>query len=271
MKTTLKKIGLSTVLATMLLTSSLNAGAAAGGASEWTQIGQLIADGIDRGYSYTKQLQEYATQINQYQQQIMQYKNQFDSYKNMLQNIGQLPQQQWDQFSQSVLKLRETVNFGEGINFAASSYNSDFNNLFKGYDNYLSVAQGKTTQENGLDFNNQYKQLRTSTRDSINGALKSLGLQATDMQNDEATMRQLQTLSQSATGQLGAIQAANAIATHQTHTFKKLQQTIMSQANMQAQFMLAQNEQEELKKAKRDAAVKPINSSSNTASTKLPL
>jgi len=244
MKKTLKKIGLSTVLATMLLTSSLNAGAAAGGASEWTQIGQLIADGIDRGYSYTKQLEEYATQINQYNQQIMQYRNQFDSYKNMLQNIGQLPQQQWDQFSQSVLKLKETVNFGEGINFAASSYNSDFNNLFKGYDNYLEDAKS-----GNVDFTNTYKQLRTSTRDSINGALKSLGLQATDMQNDEATMRQLQTLSQSATGQLGAIQAANAIATHQTHTFKKLQQTIMSQANLQAQFMLAENEKIEIEKA----------------------
>ena len=251
MKTTIKKIGLSTALAAMLLTSSLNAGGAvSGGASEWTQIGQMVADGVDRANQYTKQLQEYATQVNQYQQQIMQYRNQFDSYKNMLENIGQLPQRQWDQFSQSVLKLRETVNFGEGINFASSSYNTDFNNLFKGYDNYLSAAQGDNAHQS---FQDQYKQLRISTKDSINGALKSLGLQANDMQNDEATMRQLQNLSQSATGQLGAIQAANAIATHQTHTFKKLQQTIMSQANMQGQFMLAQNEKETMQQAGRDA------------------
>jgi len=245
MKKILNKIGLSTALTTILLTSSVNAGGAvSGGASEWTQIAQMVADGVDRANQYTAQLREYATQVQQYQQQIMQYRNQFDSYKNMLQNIGQLPQQQWDQFSQSVLKLRETVNFGEGINFAANSYNSDFNNLFKGYDNYLEDAKS-----GNVDFTNTYKQLRTSTRDSINGALKSLGLQANDMQNDEATMRQLQNLSQSATGQLGAIQAANAIATHQTHTFKKLQQTIMSQANLQAQFMLAENEKVEIEKA----------------------
>ena len=257
MKNTLKKIGLSTALAAILLTSSLNAGGAvSGGASEWTQIGQMVADGVDRANQYTKQLQEYATQVNQYQQQIMQYRNQFDSYRNMLQNIGQLPQQQWDQFSQSVIGLKKSLEFGEALSYASSSYDTDFKKIFPGFDKYLRDAKS-----GDLDFQTTYKQLRTSTRDTVNGALKSLGLQANDMQNDEATMRQLQNLSQSATGQLGAIQAANAIAMHQTHTFKKLQQTIMSQANMQGEFMLAENEKDAFQaaqsKAKADGGIEP--------------
>ena len=249
MKNTLNKIGLSTALAAMLLTSSLNAGGAvSGGASEWTQIAQMTADGVDRANQYTKQLQEYATQVNQYQQQIMQYRNQFDSYRNMLQNIGQLPQQQWDQFSQSVIGLKKSLEFGEALSYASSSYDTDFKKIFPGFDKYLRDAKS-----GDLDFQTTYKQLRTSTRDTVNGALKSLGLQANDMQNDEATIRQLQNLSQSATGQLGAIQAANAIAMHQTHTLKRLQQTLMTQANIQGEYILQEQANEDLIKAKNDA------------------
>jgi len=247
MKKKLIKIGLSTALVIIFLASPLNAGAAGGGASEVTQIAQMGADILERGYAYTRQGYEFDQQIKQYEKQVEQYENQFISYKNMLQNIGKLPQQQWDQFSQSVLELKKIINYGEGINFAASSYDADFRSLFKGYDKYLTEAKG-----GHLDFQAQYKQLRISTRDSINGALKSLGLQVSDIQSDEATMKQLQNLSQSATGQLGAIQAANAIAVHQTHALKKLQQTIMLQANMQAQFMLAQNEKETMKQAGKD-------------------
>jgi P-type conjugative transfer protein TrbJ len=249
MKTTMKKIGLSTALATMLLSSSLNAGGAvSGGASEWTQIAQLVADGVDRANQYTAQLQDYAMQIQQYQQQVQQYVNQYNSYKMMLENIGQLPQQQWDQFSQSVLKLKEAVNFGEGINFAASSYNNDFSKLFKGYDQYLAGAK-----DGSLDFGATYKQLNQSTTDTVNGALKSLGLQAEDMQSDESTMRQLQALSSNATGQKAAIQAASEIALHQTHTLKKLQQTVMTQANMQGEYIAKKNEENTLKDAAFDA------------------
>ena len=262
---TIKKIGLSTTLAAMLLSTSLNAGAAAGGASEWTQILQFGSDVVDRASSYTQQLEDYAMQLQQYEQQVQQYVNQYKSYEMMLRNIGQLPQQQWDQFSQSVLKLKDAVNFGEGINFAASSYNNDFSKLFKGYDQYLASAK-----DGSLNFGDTYKQLNQSTRDTVNGAMKSLGLQANDMANDEATMRQLQNLSSSAAGQKAAIQAASEIALHQTHTLKKLQQTIMTQANMQGEFMAKQNEEKALKQAATEAYLSDYEEPSHTDDRPLP-
>lgn len=251
----MKKITISTILAAAIMTTSLNAGSVGGfgGSLESTQWLRFGAETADRANAYTKQLQQYAMQMQQYQQQVQQYVNQFQSYKMMLENIGKLPQQQWDQFSQSVLKLKDAVNFGEGINFAASSYNNDFGKLFKGYDQYLASAKNGS-----LNFGDTYKQLNKSTRDTVNGALKSLGLQAKDMANDESTMKQLQTLSSSATGQKAAIQAASEIALHQTHTLKKLQQTVMTQANMQGEFMAKQNEEKALKRAATDAYEKPI-------------
>ena len=261
----MKKITISTILAAAIMTTSLNAGAAAGGASEWTQILQFGSDVVDRASSYTQQLEDYAMQLQQYEQQVQQYVNQYNSYKMMLQNIGQLPQQQWDQFSQSVLKLKDAVNFGEGINFAASSYNNDFGKLFKGYDQYLASAKNGS-----LNFGDTYKQLNKSTRDTINGALKNLGFQASDMANDEATMRQLQALSSSASGQKAAIQAASEIALHQTHILKKLQQTIMTQANMQGEYMAKQNEEKELKDAAFDAFKSNVELPDNTDDKPMP-
>ena len=263
----MKKITISTILAAAIMTTSLNAGSVGGfgGSLESTQWLRFGAETADRANAYTKQLQQYAMQMQQYQQQVQQYVNQFQSYKMMLENIGKLPQQQWDQFSQSVLKLKDAVNFGEGINFAASSYNNDFSKLFKGYDQYLASAK-----DGSLNFNDTYKKLNQSTRDTVNGALKNLGLQATDMQNDEATMRQLQTLSSSATGQKAAIQAASEIALHQTHTLKKLQQTIMTQANMQGEFMAKQNEEKALKQAATEAYLSDYEEPSHTDDRPLP-
>ena len=261
----MKKITISTILAAAIMTTSLNAGAAAGGASEWTQILQFGSDVVDRASSYTQQLEDYAMQLQQYEQQVQQYVNQYNSYKMMLQNIGKLPQAQWDQFSQSIMGLKKSLDFGQSLNFTASSYDQDFSKLFKGYDQYLASAKNGS-----LNFSDTYKQLNKSTRDTVNGSLKALKLRADDLQSDEATMRQLQNLSSSAAGQKAAIQAANEIALHQTHQLKKLEETIMTQANMQGEFMAKQNEEKALKQAATEAYLSDYEKPSNTDDRPMP-
>ena len=256
---TIKKIGLSALLSAMLLTST-QAGSVGGfgGSLETTQWARFGAETADRATSYAKQLEQYALQAQQYQQQIQQYINQFQSYQMMLQNIGKLPQAQWDQFAQSVIGLKQSLDFGQALAFTASSFDSDFNNLFPGFDKYLADAQGTNAYQN---FQDQYKQLTTSTRDTIQASLKALKVRAEEMQTDEGTMRTLSALSSSQVGQLGAIQAANEIALHQTHQLKKLEQTIMAQANMQGEYMAMKNEeeamQEALAKHKAEGGIKP--------------
>ena len=95
-----------------------------------------------------------------------------------------------------------------------------------------------------------------STKDTVQGALQSLKLQEQDLQSDEAVMAALQRQSQSAVGQLSAVQAANQIALHQTTQLKKLQKTIMTQSNLQAEWIAHQNDQE----AARQAQIKAMDS-----------
>lgn len=73
-------------------------------------------------------------------------------------------------------------------------------------------------------------------------------------------MNLLQVQSQSADGQLKAVQAANEIALHQTDTLKKLQYTLMTQASTQAQWIGAQNDKDTAKRAlseRRNQFTKP--------------
>ena len=221
-----------------------------GFSSEVTQLAQFAADGI--AYAL-----DYAEQVAQYAKLVETYDNQFRSYKLMLQNISQLSPRQWNEFRQSVLGLKQALEFGDGVSYTMANYDQQFNKLFKGYSHYLNKAQNGT-----IDFSTTYQQFNTSTRDTLNGALKSLNLQATDMQSDEATMQYLQQKSLSAAGQKSAIQAASQIALHQTHQLKKLQQTIMTQVNLQSEFMLTKNEkqafQEALSKTKATKGIKPI-------------
>jgi len=246
----MKKITISLALIASLsvnIYATPAANLATGFSSEVTQLAQFAADGVAYGLDYAEQLAQYRNMVQRYQ-------NQFTSYRMMLQNIGQLPQAQWNQFAQSVMGLKQALEFGDGLSYTMGNYDQQFNDLYKGYDSYLQTANGiddPIVRQQG--FATQYKKIMKSTRDTLNGSLKSLGLQDLDLMTDEATMRQLQTLSSSAGGQKAAIQAASEIALHQTHTLKKLQKTIMTQANVQSAFMLAQNEEKALKRAASSA------------------
>ncbi len=249
----MKKVTINILLLVTLTQQAPSASAgnvATGFASEVTQIAQFAADGIAYGLDYAKQVQQYLTLVETYE-------NQFRSYKLMLQNISELSPRQWREFTASVLGLKEALEYGESISYTMANYEQEFKKIFKGYDHYLTQAKNGT-----LDFSSTYQQLNTTTRDTLNGTLKSLKLQALDMQTDEATMKYLEQKSLSAPGQKAAIQAATQVAIHQTHQLKELRNTIMTQINQQSEFMLSQNEkqafQEAISKDKATKGIRPI-------------
>jgi len=249
----MKKVTISLLLILSLSQQAQTASVAnvyTGFSSEVTQLAQFASDGV--AYAL-----DYAEQVAQYKKLVDTYKNQFTSYKLMLQNIEKLSPRQWNEFTQSVINLKHALEFGEGMSYTMANYDQEFSKLFKGYNHYLKQAQN-----GNIDFISTYKNLNRSTRDMANGALKSLGLQASDMQSDEATMQYLQKLSTSAVGQKAAIQAASQIALHQTHTLKKLQQTMMTQVNLQSQYMLENSEkkafQEAISRTKATKGIRPI-------------
>ena len=260
MKTNTKTL----VLAALLLASTpqvvLAGGGGIAGASEPTQLLQFGADVTDRLQAYAQQVQQYQTEYNSMLNHIQQTQMQ-------IQNLGQLPAGTWNQFQNDVMNLKGLIQQGQAITFAASNLDTQFQSMFPGYDGHY-VASGQSLASRNATFTDRYKLINQSTRDNVNGALKSLNLQMNDLNSDAATMSMLQQQSRSADGQLKVIQAANEIALHQTEENKKLRWTLMTQANTQAAYMAAQNEKETAKDAlseRRQQYTTPnINRSGNT-------
>jgi len=239
MKDTIKKITLSVALSTALFITAPTS----------TQAISIFGVSIDEATLPMQIIQNVSlvTETIQTAEQIKQY-------YTMLESIGQLPQQQWDQFQSLFLQLKDSVDFRTAINPHATDYKSKFQNLFLGYDKYLETARSDGAYEK---FQDKYQQLRTSMQDNVRGTLEKLNFSIKDMEDDEATMKRLQALSSSAVGQKAAIQAANEIALHQTHALKKLHNTMATFASMQAQNLSTQNDEKLIQQAKDKSFYNP--------------
>jgi len=241
----MKRITISTILAAAIMTTtSYGGGATFTGATEWTQI----ANNLELAGQSATQLHQYATQVLQWQRELEEWQRKLQGYQQMISNIGHLPQDMYTNFIQGVLKQKEAMEFQDALSMTASSFDQDFKTKFGTYADWLQKAS-----DGSLDFQSQYKQLTDTTRSTVNGALKSLGLQFKDLQSDEDVVNKLRQLSTTANGEEAAIAAANQISLHQISTLKRLNQTVLTQANMQGEFYAAQNTKEELQQAQQKA------------------
>ncbi|MDD2782105.1 P-type conjugative transfer protein TrbJ [Sulfuricurvum sp.] len=231
-----KTVLLAALLAAMPMTVSAGDGAPAPAteATQWLNYVELAA--------------QYAKQVQQYEAQLQSLTNHIQQTQMQIKNITQLPATAWSKFENDVLNLKNIVQQGQAVTFAAANLDTQFASMFKGYSNYEAAAAGSLDART-TTFTQQYKNINQSTRDSTNGALRALNTQMNAMSSDEAVMDMLQNQSRSADGQLKAIQAANEIALHQTDTLKKLQYTLMTQASTQASYMAATNDKETAQRA----------------------
>jgi P-type conjugative transfer protein TrbJ len=256
MKTTMKKLGLSAAAAAaMLISTSANAGGVNFmGSTEFTQIlnnGELAAQTLKQAQQYTTQIQQYYTQLQQYATQWQEWQRKIMGLRMMVQNIGQLPENMKNQFLHMAKKMKQSMEQGQAIAYTAANINQSFERSFKGYDRYLQQAQG-----GNLDFSSVYKNIYQTTKDTALNALKSLGIQERDLQNDQQFMGRLRQAMNSAQGTEAAIAVANQLAYHQTQSIQKLQKTVMTQANLQAEWIAHQNDTE----AARQAQIKSMDS-----------
>ncbi len=224
-----KKITISTALATLLLTTSTYASGAVAGATEPTQIAQMISDGVDRALSYTEDLTQTMQQL--------------DQLKTMRQNLERLSPRDWLNFIGQVDKLKEVVDFQESITYAAANYEAKFKAKFKDYAEFQRLAAGENHVK---DYEKVYKELNQGTRDTVQATLKQLNLSMKDMEGDDAVMDRLKSFSKSAVGQKQAMEAASQIGLHSINQLKQIEKTLMANTQLHASFIAKQNARQEM-------------------------
>lgn len=186
------------------------AGVLGGFATEWTQI----ANNVQLISSYIRQGEELRQKI------LM--------VADMAKQATQLPMQVFGPIMADISSLHGVVQNGRALAYSMANLDAEFRNRFSGY-GYA-----------GNTWYLKYRDWAQTSLDSSLGALKAANLQASQMNSEEAVLRQLRTMSQSSDGRLKAIQVANQINEQMIQQMMKLRQIMLADLQGKQAYQAAQ-------------------------------
>lgn len=233
--------GLMTGVVVFATIPAAQAGSATGAATEWTQLANN-AQLIDLLKSSGIQVDNQITQIGQLAEQIQ---NQLKIYENMLQNTAQLPDHIWGRVEGDLNRLRSIVEQGQGISFSMANADDVLKQRFKSY------ADLKTNLPNAESFSSSYQSWSDTNRDTISGTLKAASLTADQFDSEEDTMSSLRGMSESADGQMKALQVGHQIAAQQVAQMQKLRGLVSQQMTMMGTWLQTEQTDKDLAQARR--------------------
>jgi len=217
------------------------AGTATGAATEWTQLANN-AQLVDLLRSSGLQVDNQLTQISQLAEQIQ---NQMKIYENMLQNTAQLPEHIWGQVESDLNRLRSIVDQGQSISFSMANADDILKQRFQSYTDIQSATR------NGTDLSSSYAGWSETNRDTIASTLKAAGLTAEQFESEENTMNSLRNMSESANGQVKALQVGHELAAQQVAQMQKLRGLVSQQMTMMGTWLQSEQTDKDLAQARR--------------------
>lgn len=214
---------LVTVVGSLWFSSSAFAGGAVAGATEPTQI----MNNIQLVLSYVEQAQQTTTQLQQYQTMLTNLMRLTPS-----EMLGQASRQLWqDQgMSQAFSNLRKIVVNGQNISYTMANMDSQFKNMHPGYGNF----------GNGTDFFRSYQMWSDNTLGQVKNAVAMVTTHSENFATEEGMVNELANASNSAQGQLQAVQAGNQIGVAMVGQMQKLRQLQMAQMQAQNAYLAGQ-------------------------------
>ncbi len=191
-------------------------------ATEPTQI----LNNIELVASYAEQAEQTLAQINQYQLML---RNLMRITPDAL--LAKAAQQLWrdHEMAAAFKNLRTLIKAGQKLEMTAQNTRRLFRDLHPGYG---SIFDFKHAYQNGSD----------NTLNALERALTVTGAQAQRFENEAQLVSRLQTRSQTAHGQMQALQAGNEIGVALLGQMQQLRQLQMAQLQAHAHFIAAQQD-----------------------------
>ncbi|MET3900874.1 P-type conjugative transfer protein TrbJ [Devosia sp. UYZn731] len=224
-----------------LVPAPANAFLFTGQATEWTQL-LNNAELVGLAGQSAEQIQNQVTQIGQLAEQIQ---NQLRIYENMLQNSRLLPDHVWGQVEADLTRLQQLQEQGDGIAFSMGNLDNVLKQRFQ------SFAEFETGLANGTSFSTSYQSWSDTNRETIAATLRAAGLTSEQFSSEEGTMSQLRTLSESAVGQMQALQVGHDIAAQQVAQAQKLRGLMSQQVTMMATWYQSEQAARDLAQTRR--------------------
>ena len=201
---------------------------------------QLSTYCVNCSTAYT-QLSEYAKQAQSMATQLQQYQTQLNQYTNMVTNTVALPTQVWSTAQSDIMRVQYLSN-------AASVLSGNSGSL-------LTRLQSTSSYANQVGNLTNIPMQITGYQQNIGNNLstmgRTLGMQQGQETNNTALLSTLQQHSQTAQGQMQALQAGNELAHQNATQLLQIQATLSTTAQMQATQMAVDAD----RKATGDAAL----------------
>lgn len=218
------------MIAAMAIGGKANASGAIAGATEPTQI----MNNIQLVLSYVEQAQQTVTQLNQYQTMLTNLMRLTPS-----ELLGQASRQLWqDQnMTQTFSNLRNIVVNGQSMAYTMSNMESRFKSVNPGYGNF----------GNGMDFFRAYQNWSDNTLGQVKNSVAMVTAHSENFASEEGMVLELANASNSAQGQLQAVQAGNQIGVQMVGQMQKLRQLQMAQMQAQNAYIAGQQSAADVK------------------------
>jgi|GEM_PF-3070962 len=233
------------------LVSSLIIGVAVIPSILWTQEPEAQATApvycVNCGTEMTQFLSKL-TLAKQLATQAQQLQTEFDQYQNMLLNSKLLPTQIWNNATQDFQQLSSIMQQSRALGYATKNLATQFASQYGTFSSY------KTQNMSFSGWMNKLNQWSKQSSDNAKYTLQGIGVQASQLQNDQAALQKIQALANSSTGQMQALQAANQMAAQSVDQIMKLRELIMMQSQMQANYLAQQQDRQ----AASDAAAQKL-------------
>jgi P-type conjugative transfer protein TrbJ len=143
-------------------------------------------------------------------------------------------------------QLRSIVDQGQSISFSMGSADDVLKQRFQSY------ADLQTAAANGTDLSSNYARWSDTNRDTIASTLKAASLTADQFDSEEDTMGSLRNMSESADGQMKALQVGHEIAAQQVAQMQKLRGLVSQQMTMMGTWLQSEQTDKDLAQARRE-------------------
>ncbi|MNL25533.1 hypothetical protein D3C87_1470180 [compost metagenome] len=117
---------------------------------------------------------------------------------------------------------------------------------------FKSYADLKTSLPNADTFSSTYQTWSNTNRDTIASTLKAASLTAEQFDSEEDTMSELRSMSQSADGQMKALQVGHQIAAQQVAQMQKLRGIVSQQTTLMGTWLQSEQTERDLAQARRE-------------------
>lgn len=161
-----------------------------------------------------------AQQVQQITNEATQISNQVKQLQDMANQASTLRSSEWGQVQSAIAALTEAVHVGDSIAYDLPNVQAQFQARFPGY-----VPP--------TDWHARYREWSRSTLDTLNGTLRSAGLNIGDFERVDDALSALRSANDGASGRNEIMQIANSLASLQVAEMAKMRQLLALEINAQ--------------------------------------